>query len=42
MNLKPNADYELKPTFEDGFNITDFGGNIYFIKNKTATKYQQQ
>lgn len=37
INLKPNADYELKPTYKDAFNIAAFGGNLYFIKNKTIT-----
>ena len=32
INLKPNSDYELKPTYKDGFNV--LGGNLYFIKNK--------
>jgi CubicO group peptidase (beta-lactamase class C family) len=32
INLKPNSDYELKPTYKDGFN--GLGGNLYFIKNK--------
>ena len=40
INLKPNNDYELNPTYKDGFNITDMvsisflGGNLYFIKNR--------
>lgn len=34
INLKPNKDYELKPTYKDGFNITGLGGNLYFKKNK--------
>lgn len=34
INLKPNKDYELKPTYKDGFNITGLGGSLYFIKNK--------
>ena len=34
MNLKPNSDYELKPSYKDGFNINDLGSNLYFIKNK--------
>ena len=33
INLKPNKDYELKPTYIDAFNITGFGGNLYFLKN---------
>jgi CubicO group peptidase (beta-lactamase class C family) len=32
INLKPNSDYELKPTYKDGFNGLD--GNLYFLKNK--------
>jgi CubicO group peptidase (beta-lactamase class C family) len=32
INLKPNSDYELKPTYKDGF--SGLGGNLYFIKNK--------
>jgi hypothetical protein len=32
INLKPNSDYELKPTYKDGFN--GLGGNLYFLKNK--------
>lgn len=34
MNLKPNSDYELKPTYKDGFNVTGRGSYLYFIKNK--------
>jgi CubicO group peptidase (beta-lactamase class C family) len=33
INLKPNKEYELKPTYKDGFNITGLGGNLYFLKN---------
>ncbi len=32
INLKPNSDYELKPTYKDGFN--GLGGNLYFLKNQ--------
>ena len=37
VNLKPNSDYELKPTYKDAFNITGFGANFVFIKNKVWT-----
>ena len=36
INLKPNTDYELEPTYKDAFNINDFDGNLYFNKNKTT------
>ncbi|OYU67611.1 MAG: hypothetical protein CFE22_03745 [Cytophagaceae bacterium BCCC1] len=32
INLKPNSDFELTPTYKDGFN--GLGGNLYFLKNK--------
>ncbi|MET0758829.1 MAG: serine hydrolase domain-containing protein [Flavobacterium sp.] len=34
INLKPNKDYQLKPTYKEAFTISDFSGNLYFIKNK--------
>lgn len=34
MHLKPNNEFQLIPTYADAFTISDFGGNLYFIKNK--------
>jgi len=34
INLKPNEDYQLKPTYKDGFITTNLGGILYFLKNK--------
>jgi CubicO group peptidase (beta-lactamase class C family) len=34
FHLKPDADYQLEPTYKDAFTVTDFNGNLYFIKNK--------
>lgn len=34
MYLKPNTEYALKPTYTDAFSLLDFGGNLFFIKDK--------
>jgi len=34
VNVKPNVDMELIPTYKDAFEITGFGGNLYFLKNR--------
>jgi CubicO group peptidase (beta-lactamase class C family) len=34
IHLKSNHDYELIPTYTDGFNISGLGGNLYFVKDK--------
>jgi hypothetical protein len=34
MNIKPNLDIELKPTYKDAFNIIGLGGNLYFQNNR--------
>lgn len=34
LKLKPNAEYELTPTYKEAFTIADYGGNLYFTKNK--------
>jgi len=34
LNIKINNEYKLTPTYSDAFNIIDFGGNLYFIKDK--------
>ncbi len=38
MNVKPNLDIELNPTYKDGFNFNVFrvSGNLYFKKDKIA------
>ena len=33
MSLKPNQEYPLSPTYRNAFNISTFGGDLYFIKN---------
>ena len=37
LNLKPDRDYQLIPTYKDAFDIAYFGGNLYFVDNKIAT-----
>ena len=34
LKLKPNNEFQLNPTYKDAFTISDYGGNLYFIKNK--------
>jgi hypothetical protein len=34
MNVKPNLDIELSPTYNDAFNIPGYGGNAYFLHNR--------
>lgn len=34
VNLKPNSDFELTPTYKDAFNIPGLGANVVFIRNK--------
>ncbi|MBS7253652.1 serine hydrolase domain-containing protein [Flavobacterium branchiicola] len=34
IQLKPKSEYQLVPTYQNAFNIADFGGTLYFIKDK--------
>ncbi|MFD1605415.1 serine hydrolase domain-containing protein [Flavobacterium artemisiae] len=34
LQLKPQNEYQLAPTYQDAFNIMDYGGNLYFLKDK--------
>jgi CubicO group peptidase (beta-lactamase class C family) len=34
LKLKSNNEFQLNPTYRDAFTISDYGGNLYFIKNK--------
>lgn len=34
LKIKPNAEYEITPTYKDAFTTSDYGGNLIFIKNK--------
>lgn len=39
IKLKPNAEYILLPTYQDGFTILGFGGNLYFQKKGKGQSY---
>ena len=39
IKLKPNAEYTLQPTYNDGFDIVGFGGNLYFQKEQKGKSY---
>ncbi|TDP03153.1 serine hydrolase domain-containing protein [Flavobacterium sp. 245] len=34
VQLKPKNEYQLVSTYQNAFNIMDFGGNLYFLKDK--------
>lgn len=39
IKLKPNTEYTLQPTYQDGFNIVGLGGNLYFQKEGKGKSY---